>query len=93
MVRDTTAERRVAPAARSAPVEEVVPTAARVQPPRDELAAFALLVSHPALASTDDAARILDLLVDPGVRQVYRTACKPCSRTTGGRTRLAGRLP
>jgi DNA primase len=74
MVRDTTAERRVAPAARSAPVEEVVPTAARVQPPRDELAAFALLVSHPALASTDDAARILDLLVDPGVRQVYRTA-------------------
>jgi hypothetical protein len=74
MVRDTTAERRLAPAARSAPADQVAPTQVGVQPPRDELAAFALLVSHPALASTDDAARVLDLLVDPGVRQVYRTA-------------------
>jgi hypothetical protein len=32
------------------------------------------LVSHPELASTEDAARALDLLVDPGLRQVYRTA-------------------
>jgi DNA primase, catalytic core len=74
MVRDTPAERRSAPAPRSAPADQVAPTEAGAQPPRDELAAFALLVSHPALASADDAARVLDLLVDPGVRQVYRTA-------------------
>jgi DNA primase len=72
MVRDTTAERRSAPP--PAPADQAAPSEAGAQPPRDELAAFALLVSHPALASTDDAARILDLLVDAGVRQVYRTA-------------------
>jgi len=68
------------------------PDGSGVQPPRDELAAFALLVSHPALASTDDAARVLDLLVDPGVRQVYRTACKPC-RPDNGRTYPPGWTP
>ena len=76
MVRDSTAERRLAPAAPPAPAVEVQATDGDVQrePPRDEVAAFSLLVSHPELASSEDAARVLDLLVDPGMRQVYRTA-------------------
>ena len=76
MVRDAAANRHLAPTPRPAPAGEI-PTAgeeAPRDPPRDELAVFALLVSHPGLASTDDAARALDLLADPGVRQVYRTA-------------------
>jgi DNA primase len=72
MVRDAAANRHLAPTPRPAPAGEI-PTAEE-EAPRDELAVFALLVSHPGLASTDDAARALDLLVDPGVRQVYRTA-------------------
>ncbi len=76
MVRDTAAERRLAPASPPAPVSDVATTEAEAQrdPPRDELAVFALLVSHPELASAQDAGRVLDLLVDPGMRQVYRTA-------------------
>ncbi len=76
MVRDTAAERRLAPAAPLASVGEVATAEgeARRDPPRDELAVFALLVSHPELAATEDAGRVLDLLVDPGMRQVYRTA-------------------
>jgi hypothetical protein len=35
---------------------------------------FALLVTHPALASIKAAAQVPELLVDPGIRQVYRTA-------------------
>ena len=76
MVRDTVAERRLSPAARPAPAGEAATVEHREQrePPRDDLAVFSLLVSHPELASTDDAVRALDLLVDPSVRQVYRTA-------------------
>jgi DNA primase len=75
MVRDSAADRRLAPAARPVPAGEVAaPAPAAAQPPRDELAVFALLVSHPALASTEAAAQVLDRLVDPGMRQVYRTA-------------------
>jgi len=77
MVRDTAAERRLAPASRPVPAGEDATSegeAPHREPPRDDLAVFSLLVSHPELASTEDAARALDLLVDPGVRQVYRTA-------------------
>ncbi len=76
MVRDTAAERRLAPASPPASVSDVATAAGEAQrdPPRDELAVFALLVSHPELASVQDAGRVLDLLVDPGMRQVYRTA-------------------
>jgi DNA primase len=76
MVRDTAAERHLAPASRPAPAGEVATAAGEEQrdPPRDELAVFALLVSHPELASSGEATRALDLLADPGVGQVYRTA-------------------
>lgn len=75
MVRDVAGERHPAPA-RPAPSGEDATAEAEAQrePLRDELAVFALLVSHPELASTDEATRVLDLLVDPGVGQVYRTA-------------------
>ena len=76
MVRDTAADRVLNPVSPTAPVVGV-PTAeaeAQPDPPRDELAVLALLVSHPELAPTEDAARVFDLLVDPGVRQIYRTA-------------------
>jgi DNA primase len=76
MVRDVAAERRQGPASPPVPAGEVASANGDVQrdPPRDELAVLSLLVSHPGLASSEDAARVLDLLVDPGVRQVYRTA-------------------
>jgi len=76
MVRDTAAERRLAPASPPASAGDLPTAQAEVQrdPPRDELAVFALLVSHPELASTEQAGRVLDLLVDPGMRQVYRMA-------------------
>ena len=76
MVRDTAAERRLAPASPPASAGDLATAQAEVQrdPPRDELAVFALLVSHPELASTEQAGRVLDLLVDPGMRQVYRMA-------------------
>ena len=76
MVRDTAAERRLAPASPPASAGDPPTAQAEVQrdPPRDELAVFALLVSHPELASTEQAGRVLDLLVDPGMRQVYRMA-------------------
>ena len=76
MVRDTAVERRLAPASPPASAGDPPTAQAEVQrdPPRDELAVFALLVSHPELASTEQAGRVLDLLVDPGMRQVYRMA-------------------
>ena len=76
MVRDTAVERRLAPASPPASAGDLPTAQAEVQrdPPRDELAVFALLVSHPELASTEQAGRVLDLLVDPGMRQVYRMA-------------------
>ncbi len=74
MVRDTAVERRLGPAATPASAGEVAEAQVLRDPPRDELAAFALLVSHPELASTEEAGRVLGLLVDPGMRQVYRTA-------------------
>jgi len=74
MVRDTAVERRLGPAATPASAGEVAEAQVLRDPPRDELAAFALLVSHPELASTEEAGRVLGLLVDPGMRQVYRMA-------------------
>ena len=75
MVRDSAVERSLKTASPTAPaVETPADAEAQVEPPRDELAVLALLISHPELASAEGAARVLDLLVDPGVRQVYRTA-------------------
>ena len=76
MVRDTAVDRRSMPVAQPPSAGEISATDEGVayDPPRDELAVFSLLVSHPELASSEAAGRALDLLVDPGVRQVYRTA-------------------
>lgn len=43
-------------------------------PPRDELETLLLLVARPELGRLPEAARVLELLIDPGVRQVYRNA-------------------
>jgi DNA primase len=43
-------------------------------PPKEQLEAVVLLVSHPPLAALPEAQRILDLLVDPGVSHIYRIA-------------------
>jgi DNA primase len=76
MVRDTATERRPAPT--SSPVASgQAAGSSELAPhdlPPDEVAVFTLLVSHPELAASEEAGRALDLLVDPGVRQVYRTA-------------------
>jgi DNA primase len=76
MVRDTTVDRRSMPVVPPAPAGEIPATEEVVayDPPRDELAVFSLLVSHPELAASEAAGRALDLLVDPGVRQIYRIA-------------------
>ena len=42
--------------------------------PRDELELLALVVTYPELADTPEAKRAGDLLVDPGARQMFRTA-------------------
>jgi DNA primase len=42
--------------------------------PSEELDALALLVAHPELAASPAAQQILDLLRDPGIREVYQTA-------------------
>jgi len=91
MVRDTTAERRLAPAARSAPPTRC-PDGSGVQPPRDELAAFALLVSHPRWRPPT-MPRAFSTCCRPGVRQVYRTACKPCRPDNGRTYRLLDACP
>jgi DNA primase len=63
-----------APAPRGAAAE--VPSASAVTtkrtPPKEQLEAVVLLVSHPALAALPEAQRIQDLLVDPGVSHIYR---------------------
>ena len=63
-----------APAPRSAPpavTAAVSPTTSRT-PPKEQLEALVLLVSHPELATLPEAQRIQDLLVDPGVSHIYR---------------------
>jgi DNA primase len=62
-------------AAPAAPVSVKPPPAVpRRQPPRDELDALVLLVTHPALARTPDAGRLQELLTDVGLRPLCRSA-------------------
>ncbi len=58
----------VAPAAAAPAGQE------RRAPQPDELDALVLLVTHPELAASVEAQRILELLRDPGIRQIYGTA-------------------
>lgn len=60
--------------------EPAVPEASVTAPPTrrmpqpDELDALVLLVTHPELAPSEGAQRVLELLRDPGIRQIYGTA-------------------
>jgi DNA primase len=53
----------------------------RREPPRDELEAVVMIVAHPALATTPDAQRVQDLLIDEGLRPLCRVALESL-RTT-----------
>ncbi len=64
----------VASAAPPSPVAVAAPTPATRVPARDELDSLLLLCAHPELGASPDASRILDLLVDPGVRRMFRRA-------------------
>lgn len=74
------AVRQAAAAARAAarPIEGAAGVsdgpAARRDPPKEELDALALMASHPELARLPEARRVRDLLTDPGIRQIFRTA-------------------
>jgi DNA primase len=57
----------------AAPGTQAVSTTHRT-PPKEQLEALLLLVTHPELAALSEAQRVLELLVDPGVRQIYRIA-------------------
>ncbi len=57
----------------SAPGHELAAEGARI-PPRDELEVVVLLAARPDLARMPEARRALDLLLDAGVRQIYRCA-------------------
>jgi DNA primase len=72
---------RSAVAKRTTPAAETqaVSTTQRT-PPKEQLEALVLLVTHPELAALPEAQRVLDLLVDPGVRQIYRTALEALRR-------------
>ncbi len=71
MVRDAAFDRRAPAGQTSRPESAAQPNR---EPPRDELDLLTLLVSRPELATTDDASRSLELLVDPDVRQFCRRA-------------------
>ncbi len=57
----------------SAPAEPA-PSAPHRVPGKEQLEALALLAAHPALAATAEALRVSELLIDPGVRHIYRIA-------------------
>ncbi len=68
--------------------------AARRDPPRDQLEALALLVCKPDLARLPGARRVEELLTDPGLRPMARTALEQLqlSTTTGGHFDVAAWL-
>lgn len=79
----------VARTAAAAPTAETALPPRRA-PPRDELEAFVLLASHPELYRSAEARRVSDLLVDPGMRHIYRTAMEALQN--GDRVDLAAWL-
>jgi DNA primase len=52
----------------------------RRAPAREQLEPLVLLVTHPELAARAEAQRVLELLVDPGMRQIYRIALEALRR-------------
>jgi hypothetical protein len=49
-------------------------------PPKEQIEALVLLVTHPELAPAVEAQRVLELLVDQGVRPLYRAALETLRR-------------
>jgi DNA primase len=59
----------------STPSSAPIPALTASRPvPSDEVDALALLVAHPEVASGEAAQQTLDMLRDPGIRQIYATA-------------------
>jgi DNA primase len=79
MVRDAAFDRRASgpQAGRAEPVAQPGPTR---EPPRDEIDLLTLLVNRPELATSEDAGRALELLIDPDVRQFCRLALEAAQR-------------
>jgi len=73
MVRESASQAHRREPAAAAPREEAS-GAERPAVSPDEIDALALLVAHPELAQDPAAERVLGLLRDPGVRQIYATA-------------------
>jgi DNA primase len=73
MVRDAAFDKRTT-GAQTSPQKPAVQGGPSHEPPRDEIDLLTLLVNRPELATSDDASRALELLVDPDVRQFYRMA-------------------
>jgi DNA primase len=82
MVRDAAFDKR-ASGAQASPPKPAVQEGPTREPARDELDLLTLLLNRPELATSDDASRGLELLVDPDVRQFYRLALE--SARQGGR--------
>jgi DNA primase len=68
----------------STPSSAPIPALTASRPvPSDEVDALALLVAHPEVASGEAAQQTLDMLRDPGIRQIYSTAL--AALQSGGR--------
>ncbi len=82
MVRESTNQtlRHAEPVAEPAAAETGAPK--RV-PQSDELDALVLLVSQPRLAATEEATKMVELLRDPGIRDIYAAALE--TLRAGGR--------
>lgn len=74
MVREASSQlSRADSSASQAPTTLPASTSSRTVP-TDELDALALLVAHPEIASRETAQLTLEMLRDPGIRQIYSTA-------------------
>jgi DNA primase len=57
-----------------------VSTTTKRTPPKEQLEALVLVMTHPELAALPEAQRIQDLLVDPGVSHIYRIVLEALRR-------------
>jgi DNA primase len=73
-VRGAVAARPAQPVASESTVPAKAVSTNRRTPPKEQLEALVLLVTHPELAPAVEAQRVLELLVDPGVVPLYRSA-------------------
>jgi DNA primase len=75
--------RAVRAAAAQRPVEVAAPAPApqpRRAVPKQQIEAFVLLVTHPAIGNMPETDRVSELLTDPGVGQIFRTALEAIRR-------------